>query len=166
MIRRPPRSTLFPYTTLFRSRLETHVRVLASAKVGEGRERAEDVLVNRHAKPRRPGDAFRNGRIPVVTHGRPRGPFLDSRPYVALLCELTRPPASGHVRNRIHLGRRPDRCPRRPPPRPRRFGRRDRPPPHRRPLDRSVRRSRAAACQCVRDPSSWATVTLIVPARI
>src|SRR3712207_7467692 len=26
MIRRPPRSTLFPYTTLFRSRMEDHVR--------------------------------------------------------------------------------------------------------------------------------------------
>src|SRR2546422_4520045 len=29
MIRRPPRSTLFPYTTLFRSRLEREVDVLA-----------------------------------------------------------------------------------------------------------------------------------------
>src|SRR3712207_7392942 len=29
MIRRPPRSTLFPYTTLFRSRLERPVRVPA-----------------------------------------------------------------------------------------------------------------------------------------
>src|SRR3989440_8860275 len=28
MIRRPPRSTLFPYTTLFRSRLELHDRLL------------------------------------------------------------------------------------------------------------------------------------------
>src|SRR5438105_7104972 len=28
MIRRPPRSTLFPYTTLFRSRLRTEVEVL------------------------------------------------------------------------------------------------------------------------------------------
>src|SRR3712207_9495294 len=26
MIRRPPRSTLFPYTTLFRSKLEIHLR--------------------------------------------------------------------------------------------------------------------------------------------
>src|SRR5688572_31518729 len=28
MIRRPPRSTLFPYTTLFRSKLESHVKEL------------------------------------------------------------------------------------------------------------------------------------------
>src|SRR3712207_7661964 len=27
MIRRPPRSTLFPYTTLFRSQIQTHARV-------------------------------------------------------------------------------------------------------------------------------------------
>src|SRR3712207_7208971 len=27
MIRRPPRSTLFPYTTLFRSRLQSHYRL-------------------------------------------------------------------------------------------------------------------------------------------
>src|SRR3712207_7049212 len=31
MIRRPPRSTLFPYTTLFRSRLNTPINVLDAA---------------------------------------------------------------------------------------------------------------------------------------
>src|SRR5256885_12496566 len=31
MIRRPPRSTLFPYTTLFRSRLEVASRITGSA---------------------------------------------------------------------------------------------------------------------------------------
>src|SRR2546430_3749674 len=35
MIRRPPRSTLFPYTTLFRSRLWAHTAaVLAAANLG------------------------------------------------------------------------------------------------------------------------------------
>src|SRR3712207_8894990 len=34
MIRRPPRSTLFPYTTLFRSRPRRPRRVLARAAVG------------------------------------------------------------------------------------------------------------------------------------
>src|SRR5204862_7636800 len=33
MIRRPPRSTLFPYTTLFRSLPATHARRLCSAKI-------------------------------------------------------------------------------------------------------------------------------------
>src|SRR5258708_17774788 len=40
MIRRPPRSTLFPYTTLFRSRLEARVRKGArEALRAEGRRR-------------------------------------------------------------------------------------------------------------------------------
>src|SRR2546430_13498140 len=44
MIRRPPRSTLFPYTTLFRSRLEPE-RVLEqrTAAVGIGRVRPHGV---------------------------------------------------------------------------------------------------------------------------
>src|SRR2546422_3075596 len=33
MIRRPPRSTLFPYTTLFRSPVELKVRCLATKRV-------------------------------------------------------------------------------------------------------------------------------------
>src|SRR2546430_13548482 len=37
MIRRPPRSTLFPYTTLFRSGPEEEVLVV-EAEVGEGRD--------------------------------------------------------------------------------------------------------------------------------
>src|SRR2546422_7986155 len=37
MIRRPPRSTLFPYTTLFRSRLGPRARALAGAALGSGR---------------------------------------------------------------------------------------------------------------------------------
>src|SRR3712207_7687404 len=36
MIRRPPRSTLFPYTTLFRSRVDLHVGDL-EAYVGDAR---------------------------------------------------------------------------------------------------------------------------------
>src|SRR5262249_61836753 len=42
MIRRPPRSTLFPYTTLFRSRMRGAVEVLRGRlgrSVGEGRRR-------------------------------------------------------------------------------------------------------------------------------
>ena len=33
MIRRPPRSTLFPYTTLFRSNIGTHANALARKKL-------------------------------------------------------------------------------------------------------------------------------------
>src|SRR3712207_8320055 len=42
MIRRPPRSTLFPYTTLFRSRFEHEPGVLA--REGEGEARRELAL--------------------------------------------------------------------------------------------------------------------------
>src|SRR3712207_8085563 len=49
MIRRPPRSTLFPYTTLFRSRLA--VRGVGGADGGERRRGARlvDALVQDHA---------------------------------------------------------------------------------------------------------------------
>src|SRR3712207_7945221 len=48
MIRRPPRSTLFPYTTLFRSRAHPHgprrprARVLHQLGLGGGGHRPED----------------------------------------------------------------------------------------------------------------------------
>src|SRR5687767_15307897 len=35
MIRRPPRSTLFPYTTLFRSRVRRHAVADRAARVGD-----------------------------------------------------------------------------------------------------------------------------------
>src|ERR1051326_4197018 len=38
MIRRPPRSTLFPYTTLFRSELATGTRSLGETQVGSTRD--------------------------------------------------------------------------------------------------------------------------------
>src|SRR2546422_2953343 len=37
MIRRPPRSTLFPYTTLFRSRPDRHQAVTSRQEIWEGR---------------------------------------------------------------------------------------------------------------------------------
>src|SRR5215208_7617432 len=40
MIRRPPRSTLFPYTTLFRSRAPTSVPSSSDGCAGRGRRRS------------------------------------------------------------------------------------------------------------------------------
>src|SRR5260221_9528880 len=51
MIRRPPRSTLFPYTTLFRS--HEVLRVLAAALGGAG----AGAQLQRHAVAARPGFA-------------------------------------------------------------------------------------------------------------
>src|SRR2546429_5708869 len=51
MIRRPPRSTLFPYTTLFRSRERHHPHVVVVLRRGIGQleRRLHDVVEARHA---------------------------------------------------------------------------------------------------------------------
>src|SRR2546422_6961221 len=46
MIRRPPRSTLFPYTTLFRS-FQNLLRVLQRLIRGDGLERAAEMIEHR-----------------------------------------------------------------------------------------------------------------------
>src|SRR2546428_6942360 len=52
MIRRPPRSTLFPYTTLFRSPARRRARALAHpARARAGRQHDADALL-RHARAR------------------------------------------------------------------------------------------------------------------
>src|SRR2546426_1888355 len=52
MIRRPPRSTLFPYTTLFRSRLISDVarRVLTLRSLGAERRLALEMAVDERAE--------------------------------------------------------------------------------------------------------------------
>src|SRR5438552_11781381 len=55
MLRRPPRSTLFPYTTLFRSRLPTQqVQEVALPAV-----EAEDHEAHRHERPEHQGPHHR-----------------------------------------------------------------------------------------------------------
>src|SRR5260370_30114552 len=44
MIRRPPRSTLFPYTTLFRSRLADDLGLARPGAAEEGGRRREELL--------------------------------------------------------------------------------------------------------------------------
>src|SRR2546426_8911620 len=56
MIRRPPRSTLFPYTTLFRSRPEAH----ASRHVGFERGAARPLRVHNSRPMVLPGRAIRS----------------------------------------------------------------------------------------------------------
>src|SRR2546430_6186829 len=54
MIRQPPRSTLFPYTTLFRSQLPDERRVVPIERGPRGRQRAERAAQLRQvARPRR-----------------------------------------------------------------------------------------------------------------
>src|SRR3712207_6960913 len=52
MIRRPPRSTLFPYTTLFRSEVVVHTEPWGSREELIGRLRgAEAIIANRERTP-------------------------------------------------------------------------------------------------------------------
>src|SRR5438067_6045833 len=44
MIRLPPRSTLFPYTTLFRSRLDAHCTVDYEVPIGSGQQTVDWLL--------------------------------------------------------------------------------------------------------------------------
>src|SRR3712207_6961341 len=66
MIRRPPRSTLFPYTTLFRSAPDRHGHGLARRRHRGGRRgrglqrRRRGPGVPRRAGQRRPGPALRS----------------------------------------------------------------------------------------------------------
>src|SRR3712207_7741174 len=84
MIRRPPRSTLFPYTTLFRSIIEVanpHCGLRASRSSG----------TNSEASRMRASSSSGVSRLPVFVVTRPRGSEehtseLQSRQY--LVCRL------------------------------------------------------------------------------
>src|SRR2546427_2290385 len=57
MIRRPPRSTLFPYTTLFRSAVAAPIatKQRAAAKAEETRKRVHEHLLNANDEPQQRG---------------------------------------------------------------------------------------------------------------
>src|SRR3712207_7282807 len=92
MIRRPPRSTLFPYTTLFRSlvpRAEEERRVRRRLAADAGAQAAHDVGGLRpgedaEAQARR-GDLHAPG-VPVVARSEEHTSELQSRQY--LVCRL------------------------------------------------------------------------------
>src|SRR2546422_3186672 len=68
MIRRPPRSTLFPYTTLFRSSLALRGR--AAARRQADPERQAPTLVTAHpGNPRRPNEGDRKSTRLNSSHG-------------------------------------------------------------------------------------------------
>src|SRR5690348_17904364 len=82
MIRRPPRSTLFPYTTLFRSRAELRrARPLVPARRGRGEGRRQGALAAR-VGVRRPGGR----RLPPARRSEEHTSELQSP--VHLVCRL------------------------------------------------------------------------------
>src|SRR3712207_8888071 len=97
MIRRPPRSTLFPYTTLFRSRAGQHAADLGPqadlgldrvrALLDERRERRADRAVTQEADPERPrGWAAASHPAASGPRSEEHTSELQSRQY--LVCRL------------------------------------------------------------------------------
>src|SRR3989442_2603748 len=83
MIRRPPRSTLFPYTTLFRSHLRCLRELFAGDTTVVARVRHDEAAIDRHllALHQTRGDALlHNARSEEHTSE------LQSRPH--LVCRL------------------------------------------------------------------------------
>src|SRR3712207_7028694 len=83
MIRRPPRSTLFPYTTLFRSDVERHLVIL-----GRDRQRVRPDLVRDVAVGRDPvgADDHRIDAAAREQRSEEHTSELQSRQY--LVCRL------------------------------------------------------------------------------
>src|SRR3712207_7734812 len=88
MIRRPPRSTLFPYTTLFRSRrgraAVPDARLLADDLLGAGAGAAPHGVADRPRAGRRPRRR-RHRRMDVVRRSEEHTSELQSR---YLVCRL------------------------------------------------------------------------------
>src|SRR2546422_7214970 len=88
MIRRPPRSTLFPYTTLFRShRRAEHGPHAARSQVVEQPEAGADVEVDRGNEypQHRPGEREIAG---VVDHPRSEEHTSELQSRLHLVCRL------------------------------------------------------------------------------
>src|SRR3712207_6870723 len=91
MIRRPPRSTLFPYTTLFRSRHEPHRRPRAGVRgrqpaAGESARRRPAVGVGQDRKSTRLNSSHANISYAVFCLKKKKKTFLQ---YIVMLERLT-----------------------------------------------------------------------------
>src|SRR3712207_7040664 len=92
MIRRPPRSTLFPYTTLFRSALEevpNHLLKTHARAVGRRAEMAEPEIPNEghtHDAGHAEAHAAAHGGHHAPTRSEEHTSELQSRQY--LVCRL------------------------------------------------------------------------------
>src|SRR3712207_8772751 len=100
MIRRPPRSTLFPYTTLFRSRREARRRpALADGPAAACRSGAVDGL-DLHLPARIPAPPLLAARAHAARRSEEHTSELQSRQYLVcrlLLEKKNRPPNITHT---------------------------------------------------------------------
>src|SRR3712207_8565476 len=98
MIRRPPRSTLFPYTTLFRSEADAvHVRARHRVAVRRERRRAEV----RREVTRRDGGGLVTGLAADDLRSEEHTSELQSRQY--LVCRLLLEKKTTLPRRRVRI---------------------------------------------------------------
>src|SRR2546422_4014190 len=86
MIRRPPRSTLFPYTTLFRSRVHGADRVVVPNPVRPARVRIREHGPDHREEREAPGG--RAAIDPVVRDGRSEEHTSELQSRLHLVCRL------------------------------------------------------------------------------
>src|SRR5437870_9921254 len=78
MLRRPPRSTLFPYTTLFRSGTLIRCRQEPRVPVGRSAERAAALIVDHHVRR----------QVPVLASQRSEEHTSELQSRGHLVCRL------------------------------------------------------------------------------
>src|SRR2546425_7456749 len=90
MIRRPPRSTLFPYTTLFRSQIDKHRLGLGAHLLDgdEGRLRIERQLRGGEYLPIVPSDVLRLQQHFAMAHVRSEEHTSELQSLAYLVCRL------------------------------------------------------------------------------
>src|SRR5260370_19619085 len=86
MIRRPPRSTLFPYTTLFRSLLAYRVEQLRGRVFRDFRVCAGEMPVS--ARSLRVHHAFRNPALTGISPARSEEHTSELQSHLNLVCRL------------------------------------------------------------------------------
>src|SRR3712207_7415461 len=97
MIRRPPRSTLFPYTTLFRSTVDAEGWVISNGeKVGKVTEGDKKVLRGKHVDA--DGDIL--DKVGNVIRSEEHTSELQSRQYLVCRLLLEKKKANKHQRGR------------------------------------------------------------------
>src|SRR2546429_3393746 len=101
MIRRPPRSTLFPYTTLFRSMYDVDLTRWQRDFVGSGREECLRYLIRENTIQNASAVVFKRELSDVVGRSEEHTSELQSRLH--LVCRLLLEKKKQNRNDHIHL---------------------------------------------------------------